>query len=218
VDTAVDPRSPIVPPAVLAGGSAEPVALPATRFSGDVVAALRPEAPMTAPAPVRHGDPTRPTAVDQHGPVLCFYDWLHTATAGEEDENGHVSNVSYVRWIQDAARAHTDAVGWDRRAYEAVGGTFIVKRHEVDYKRGCHAGDDVVATTCVEECRLASAIRRTRVVRIKDGAEILRARTEWVFVSIDGHRPNRIPQGVLEAFALVGRLSRGPRERASAAV
>lgn len=165
---------------------------------------------------VRHGDAARPTAIDDAGPILCFYDWLHTAAVDEEDENGHVSNVSYVRWIQDAARAHTDAVGWDRRAYEAVGGTFIVKRHEVDYKRGCHAGDDVVVTTVVEECRLASAIRRTRVVRIKDGAEILRARTEWVFVSIDGHRPTRIPQGVLEAFALVGRLSRGPRERAAA--
>jgi acyl-CoA thioester hydrolase len=165
---------------------------------------------------VRHGDPTNPTAVDDTGPVLCFYDWLHTARVDEEDENGHVSNVSYVRWIQDAARAHTDVVGWDRRAYEAVGGTFIVKRHEVDYKRGCHAGDDVVVTTVVEECRLASAIRRTRVVRVRDGAEILRARTEWVFVAIDGHRPTRIPHGVLEAFGLVGRLSRGPRERASA--
>jgi acyl-CoA thioester hydrolase len=168
------------------------------------------------PGAVRHGDPAWPTAIDEAGPVLCFFDWLHTAGADEEDENGHVSNVSYVRWIQDAARAHTDFVGWDRRAYESVGGTFIVKRHEVDYKRGCHAGDAVVVTTMVEECRLASAIRRTRVLRLKDGAEILRARTEWVFVSIDGHRPARIPQGVLEAFALVGRLSRGPRERAPA--
>ena len=172
--------------------------------------------PVVPRGAVRHGDPARPTAVDDSGPVLCFFDWLHTARPDEEDENGHISNVSYVRWIQDAARAHTDAVGWDRRAYEAVGGTFIVKRHEVDYKRGCHAGDDVVVTTVVEECRLASAIRRTRVLRLKDGAEILRARTEWVFVAIDGHRPARIPQGVLEAFALVGRLSRGPRDRAPA--
>jgi acyl-CoA thioester hydrolase len=168
---------------------------------------------MPAPAPVRHGDPTRPSAVDEHGPVLCYFDWLHTAGADEEDENGHVSNVSYVRWIQDAARAHTDAVGWDRRAYEAVGGTFIVKRHEVDYRRGCRAGDAVVVTTIVEECRLASAVRRTRVVRLSDGAEILRARTEWVFVSIAGHRPTRIPRGVLEAFDLVDKLTRAPRDR-----
>ena len=165
-------------------------------------------------SPLRHGDRSRPTCVDDSGPILSFFDWLHTARVDEEDENGHISNVSYVRWIQDAARAHTDCVGWDRAAYERVGGTFIVKRHEVDYKRGCHAGDEVVVTTVVEESRIASAIRRTRVVRLKDSIEILRARTEWVFVAITNHRPQRIPQGVLEAFLLVGKLSRGPRERA----
>ncbi len=165
---------------------------------------------------IRHGDLSRPTAIDLSAPTLSYFDWLHTARVDEEDENGHISNVSYVRWIQDAARAHTEVVGWDRAAYERVGGTFIVKRHEVDYKRGCHAGDEVVVTTAVEECRLASAIRRTRVVRVKDNAEILRARTEWVFVLIEGHRPSRIPAGVLEAFGLVGRLSRAPRERAAA--
>jgi len=162
---------------------------------------------------VRHGDLKNPTAFETSGPVLSYFDWLHTARVDEEDENGHISNVSYVRWIQDAARAHTDIVGWDRAAYERVGGTFIVKRHEVDYKRGCHAGDEIVATTMIEECRLASAIRRTCVVRLKDNAEVLRARTEWVFVLIEGHRPARIPQGVLEAFALTGKLSRGPRSR-----
>ena len=167
-----------------------------------------------AHSPLRQGDRSRPTCVEDSGPILSFFDWLHTARVDEEDENGHISNVSYVRWIQDAARAHTECVGWDRAAYERAGGTFIVKRHEVDYKRGCHAGDDVVVTTIVEACRLASAIRRTRVVRLKDNVEILRARTEWVFVAITNHRPQRIPQGVLEAFLLVGKLSRGPRERA----
>ena len=56
----------------------------------------------------------------------------HRARPDEEDENGHVSNVSYVRWIQDAARAHSEAVGLARERYLEFGGTFIVKRHEVD--------------------------------------------------------------------------------------
>ncbi len=166
-----------------------------------------------ATSPQRQGDRSRPTCVEDSGPVLSFFDWLHTARVDEEDENGHISNVSYVRWIQDAARAHTECVGWDRAAYERAGGTFIVKRHEVDYKRGCHAGDNVVVTTVIEDCRLASAWRRTRVVRLSDNAEILRARTEWVFVAIANHRPQRIPVGVIEAFLLVGKLNRGPRER-----
>jgi len=160
---------------------------------------------------VRHGTWQGATALDTTLVAHCAFDWVHTATPDEEDENGHVSNVSYVRWIQDAARAHSESLGFDRKAYEGLGGTFIVKRHEVDYRHASHQGEEVVVTTSVEEIRVASAIRRTRVIRLKDGAEILRARTEWVYVTIATHRPSRIPSSVLEAFALTGKLAKGPR-------
>ncbi len=154
-----------------------------------------------------------PSALEHSHPVLCYFDLPYTAQVDDEDENGHVSNVAYVRWIQDATRAHSTAIGLDRAAFERLGGTFIVKRHEVDYRQGCRAGDELVLTTCVEEIRVASAVRRTRVIRRSDGAEILRARTEWVFVSIAGHRPSRIPPEVMNAFELVGKLNRGRRDR-----
>jgi acyl-CoA thioester hydrolase len=165
------------------------------------------------PPPVRHGSWTGPTALDPAMTVHCYFDWVHVARPDEEDENGHVSNVSYVRWIQDAARAHSECVGLDRDAYIRLGGTFIVKRHEVDYRHGCHAGERVIVTTSVDEIRIASASRRTRVIRVEDGAEILLARTEWVYVTAQGHRPTRIPHEVMVGFDLVGKLARGRRER-----
>lgn len=163
--------------------------------------------------PVRHGTWTGPTALDTNFPAHCYFDWHHIAGLDEEDENGHVSNVSYVRWIQDATRAHSEAVGFDRAAFETIGATFIVKRHEVDYRQGCRAGDAVIVTTTVEEIRPASAVRRTRVIRLKDGVEILKARTEWVFVAIEGHRPTRITPEILHAFALTGKVNRGRRDK-----
>jgi acyl-CoA thioester hydrolase len=180
-------------------------------FDADVNAMIH------AAAPAHHGTWTGATALDPAIPVHCYFDWVHTARADEEDENGHVSNVSYVRWIQDAARAHSEFLGLDRAAYEGLGGTFIVKRHEVDYRLGCHAAEQVVVTTSVEEIRIASAIRRTRVIRVSDGREVLLARTEWVYVSIEGHRPMRIPPIVMERFELVGKLNRGKRERSQPA-
>lgn len=167
-------------------------------------------------ATCRHGTWAGPTALDPTIPALCYFDWVHTAGADEEDENGHVSNISYVRWIQDATRAHSDFLGLDRATYERLGGTFIVKRHEVDYRQGSRSGDEVIVTTSVEEIRLASAIRRTRVIRMSDNTEILRARTEWVYVAIVGHRPTRIPPLVHERFELIGKLSRANRERGQA--
>ena len=177
------------------------------------------EHPMSVELPLatcRHGTWTGPTALDPTIPALCYFDWVHTAGADEEDENGHVSNISYVRWIQDATRAHSDFLGLDRAMYERLGGTFIVKRHEVDYRQGSRSGDEVIVTTSVEEIRLASAIRRTRVIRLSDNTEILRARTEWVYVAIVGHRPTRIPPLVHERFELIGKLSRANRERGQA--
>ena len=172
-------------------------------------------APTSSPTsdPVRHGSWAGPTALHPSMTVHCYFDWLHAARPDEEDENGHVSNVSYVRWIQDAARAHSECVGLDRNAYLRLGGTFIVKRHEVDYRHGCRAGERVIVTTAVDEIRIASASRRTRVIRVDDGLEILLARTEWVYVTAQGHRPTRIPHEVMEGFALVGKLARGRRDR-----
>jgi len=167
--------------------------------------------------PTRHGDWKGATALDTAYNAHCYFDWYHVAGMDEEDENGHVSNVSYVRWIQDATRAHSEAVGFDRAAYETIGATFIVKRHEVDYRQGCRAGDEVIVTTTVEEIRPASAVRRTRVIRLKDGVEILRARTEWVFVAIDGHRPTRITPEILVAFDLVNKVNRARRAKAEEA-
>ena len=46
------------------------------------------------------------------------------------DDLGHVSNVQYVRWVQDIARAHSDDVGYDISAYMDLGLVFVVRRHD----------------------------------------------------------------------------------------
>ena len=48
------------------------------------------------------------------------------------DELGHVNNVTYVRWVQDAAVAHwTAAAG----AADQAALRWVVLRHEIDYQR-----------------------------------------------------------------------------------
>ena len=52
--------------------------------------------------------------------------------AGDIDEQGHVNNVAYLRWIQDIAVAH-----WRHAASDEMIAKFswIVVRHEIDYKK-----------------------------------------------------------------------------------
>jgi acyl-CoA thioester hydrolase len=116
------------------------------------------------------------------------------------DEQGHVSNLVYVRWVQDVARAHSDAVGYDLETYVHIGSTFVVRKHEVSYILPAFAGDRIALLTHVAWWRAAISERRTRIVRVADGKELGRAATLWAFVSIKNGRPRRIPAEIREAF------------------
>ena len=56
-------------------------------------------------------------------------------TPEDLDELLHVSNIVYIRWIQDVAVAHSASVGLTLEEYRQRGAVFVVRRHEVDYLR-----------------------------------------------------------------------------------
>ena len=117
------------------------------------------------------------------------------------DELGHVSNVVYVRWIQDVAKAHSASVGWDHDRYRAFGAVFVVHKHVVEYRAPAFEGDRVARVTWVQSFSGASSDRRTRIVRVTDGKELVRASTSWAFVGLESGRPRRIPAEIASAFA-----------------
>jgi|SRR5262250_2573892 len=120
---------------------------------------------------------------------------------GDIDDLGHVGNIVYVRWVLDAAAAHSAALGWDLPAYRRAGGVFVVRRQEVDYLRPAFLGDRVRVETWVEALSRVTSLRRTRIVRriVHGDEELARASTTWAFVSLDG-RPIRIPDAIADAF------------------
>ena len=116
------------------------------------------------------------------------------------DELGHVSNVVYVRWVQEVAIAHSAAVGWTPAAYLASSSVFVVRRHEIDYVASAVEGDEIELITWVESFSTVSSVRRTRVLRAADGKELARAATTWAFVSTRSGKPTRIPPEIADAF------------------
>jgi len=71
-----------------------------------------------------------------------------TATEADIDELGHVNNAVWVKWIQDIAVAHWDAVATaeQRAAY-----IWVVTRHEIDYRGNVGPGETVTGETWVPE-------------------------------------------------------------------
>ncbi len=113
------------------------------------------------------------------------------------DDNGHVNNVVYVAWLQEAGTAH-----WRARFSEddQARWSWVALRHEIDYLRPIapHARG-VTARTWVGTPRGA---RFERFVRIEDGHGQLCAQgvSEWCLVDARTLRPARISPEMLTRF------------------
>jgi acyl-CoA thioester hydrolase len=116
------------------------------------------------------------------------------------DENGHVNNVEYVRWMQDAAVRHFSSLGGNARM-DAAGATWVVRSHRVEYLRPAMAGERVRVRTWVEDFRRVMSMRKYEFTRSGDGTVLARGETEWVFVDAATGRPKSIPDEIQTLFA-----------------
>lgn len=118
------------------------------------------------------------------------------------DELQHVSNLVYVRWVQDVAVAHSASVGLGMEWYLERGTAFVVRRHEIDYLRSAVLDDDVEVQTQVAALSPVTAERHTEIRRARDGQVLAKAVTTWAFVELATGRPTRIPEEVKSRFPL----------------
>jgi acyl-CoA thioester hydrolase len=123
--------------------------------------------------------------------------YTYQITVGPEaiDLFGHVNNIEYVRWVQDAARMHSLHVGYGWEEYRALGAAFVIRRHEIDYLRPAHLGETLDVTTWIASHTRISAVRATEI-RNAQGELIVNALTTWVYVSLTTMRPQRIPDEI----------------------
>jgi acyl-CoA thioester hydrolase len=117
----------------------------------------------------------------------------------EMDTLGHVNNAVYLNYVEETAIEHARRLGYDEARWRALGGGWVVRRHEIEYRLPAVAGDALDATTRFVGVERARAIRRTTIVRARDGALLAEARTEWIWLDLEG-RPRRVPSEVLADF------------------
>lgn len=125
----------------------------------------------------------------------------HTVRVGPLaiDANGHVNNVEFVRWMQEAAVAHADAVGCTAATKEA-GATWVVRSHRIEYLRPAYLNDIIEVRTFVDNLRRAFSLRKYEFVRPSDGVTLARGETDWVFIDAATGRPRSIPEQIVAMF------------------
>jgi acyl-CoA thioester hydrolase len=122
-------------------------------------------------------------------------------TADAIDELGHVSNISYIAWMQQIAIQHSAARGWPVERYLQSGYVWVVRSHLITYLRPAFAGETITLQTWVDAVRPFSSLRKYRVLRSNDATLLAEAETNWVFVELKSGRPCRIPDDLRRAFA-----------------
>src|SRR6266404_4781923 len=78
------------------------------------------------------------------------------------DEQNHVNNAIYLRWVQDVATAHWKSLA-SAEAQSAIG--WVVLRHEIDYKLPASLGDEIILRTWVGHASRLKFERFTEVRR-----------------------------------------------------
>ncbi len=123
--------------------------------------------------------------------------------ASDIDANEHVNNLAYLRWMQEAAWAHSSAQGWTPPRYRELGAGWFVRSHFIEYLRPAHLGDVLLLHTWVGEMKAGSCVRRFLFLREGAGEPVATARTRWAFVDLATGRPTRIPPEVASSFPVV---------------
>ncbi len=121
-----------------------------------------------------------------------------SVSRGDIDEQNHVNNTVYLRWVQGVATAHWQAVA-SPEAQETVG--WVVLRHEIDYKTPAALGDKIILRTWVGKATRLTFERFTEIRRNGDGQLLSKARTLWCPINAQTGRPMRVPAEVRVQFS-----------------
>ena len=119
-------------------------------------------------------------------------------SASDIDEQNHVNNTVYLRWVQDVATAHWKSLA-SKEAQTLIG--WVVLRHEIDYKMPASLGEEAILRTWVGEASRLKFERFTEIQHRTDNQVLARARTIWVPIDTRTGKPTRVSAEVRAQFS-----------------
>ena len=126
------------------------------------------------------------------------FEMIVTVQPDDIDEQNHVNNTVYLRWIQEVATAHWRALA-SPEAQETVG--WVVLRHEIDYKAPATLNEEIVLRTWVGKATRLTFERFTDIRRNRDGRLLSEARTLWCPIDVQTSRPVRVSAELRARFS-----------------
>jgi acyl-CoA thioester hydrolase len=120
-----------------------------------------------------------------------------TPILADIDELGHVNNAVWVRWIQDMATAHWNAVADPEHIATYV---WMVTRHEIDYRGNIKLGESVTGRTWISDTPKGAQFNRNVEFIDAAGKVIVRAKTTWAMLDKTTGRLMRVRPEISAPF------------------
>ncbi len=117
----------------------------------------------------------------------------------------HSNNACYVRWCEEAAWAHSRALGLTLSDYQSLDRAMAVRRAEYDYRAPSFAGDTLLITTWLHDMCTTGMQRGFSVTRQGDEQLVLTANWQLSCIAISSGKLKRLPaefRGVYGAVLL----------------
>jgi acyl-CoA thioester hydrolase len=117
---------------------------------------------------------------------------------------GHVNNISYLRWVQEAATAHWQAIAPPADQETLL---WVVVRHEIDYLKAAYLEDGIIARTWIGGASRFRFERHTELLRASDRCLLARARTLWCPIHPGTGKPADVSPAIRSLFSTGTKLS-----------
>ena len=115
------------------------------------------------------------------------------------DMQSHVNNIVYLRWVQEAAIAHWSAIAPKHEQEKLI---WVVRRHEIDYKKPAMDGDTIMVQTWIGAASRLAFDRHTEMIRASDGRILALARTVWCPIDRKSGRPTDVSPEIRSLFSI----------------
>ncbi len=123
----------------------------------------------------------------------------HSISIVQEDIDvmGHVNNIVYLRWVQEAAIAHWNSIVTEQMNKDYL---WVVVRHEVDYLSAALINTNLIAKTWIGEHYGAKSERFVNICDKNSDTIYVKVKTVWCLLDSKSLRPKRIENDIKNAF------------------
>lgn len=132
------------------------------------------------------------------------YAWRFRVRSYELGARSQVKLNVYQNYMEEAAIQASSSHGYDWKWYHGNGSLWVARKITLRYGTPALYPDELEMQTWVSDFRRVQSSREFLLRRVDDGALVLRARTNWVYLDTATMRPQRVPDEFRAAFDPTG--------------